>query len=180
MRVWSSCHKVQLKLKWSHERRRAGRRAPKLRSRRVRTEISGAIETACGHRIIRNHDRSQRPRSSVEWPVSFHRHDPVRDNKVDRNRGAEIEDALLTALPAENVLRPSISCTRHYTKHVLHAQSDPRPVMRFDLRSCNRLSGELPEALSGKVGFHSCSVPSEGTPTAVPIFHFPVLSAIVS
>ena len=39
----------------------------------------------------------------------------------------------------------------------------------------NTSAGELPEALSGKVGFHSCSAPSRGTSTAVPIFHFPVL-----
>ena len=63
---------------------------------------------------------------------------------------------------------------------VSYAEGATSPVLRSDLRSCNRFSGELPEDLSGKVGFHSCSVPSEGTPTAVPIFHFPVLSAILS
>ena len=50
----------------------------------------------------------------------------------------------------ENALRPSISCTRQYTKHAIWAERDARPVMLFDLRSWNRLSGEIPEALRVK------------------------------
>ena len=61
---------------------------------------------------------TQRTGGAIKGPVAFHRHDPVRDNEVDRNGCTQVEDALLDALPVENILRPSISCTRHYTKHV--------------------------------------------------------------
>jgi len=37
----------------------------------------------------------------------------------------------------ENILRPSVSRARHDTKHVLHAESDARPVMGLDLRHGN-------------------------------------------
>src|SRR5271157_5268517 len=90
------------------------------------------------NRVIRKYDLSQRTRGAVEWSVSFHCHDAVRDNEVDRNGGAQIEDAFLNALPVEDVLRPSISRTRHYAKHVLHAERHTRPVMRLDLRHGNQ------------------------------------------
>src|SRR5664280_2205263 len=86
------------------------------------------------HRIVRKHNLSQRTRVAVKGPVSFHRHDAVRDNEVDRNGGAQIEDAFLNALPVEDVLRPSISRTRYYAKHVLHAERDAGPVVGLDLR----------------------------------------------
>src|SRR5271165_3105199 len=61
-----------------------------------------------GHRIIRDHNASQRTRgAAVQGPVSFHRHDTVRDNKVDWDGSAQIEDALLNTLPVENILRPA-------------------------------------------------------------------------
>ena len=65
------------------------------------------------HRIVRKHDLPQRTRGAVEWSVAFHRHDAVRDNEVDRNGGAQIEDAFLNALPVEDILRPSVSRARH-------------------------------------------------------------------
>src|SRR5271165_7562934 len=57
---------------------------------------------------------------------------------MDGNSGAQIEDALLNALPVENILRPSVSRSRHYAKHVLHAERDARPVMGLDLRHGNQ------------------------------------------
>src|SRR5664279_3562506 len=84
------------------------------------------------HRVIRQHNLSQRTRGAVEWPVSFHRNNAVRDNKVDGKGGAQIEDALLNALPVKNILRPSISRAWHYAEHVLHAERDARPVMSLN------------------------------------------------
>src|SRR5271166_730916 len=108
------------------------------------------------NRVIRKHNLSQRTSRAVEWPVSFHRYDAVSDNEVDRKGGAQIEDAFLNALPVENILRPSISRTRHYAKHVLHAERDTRPVMCFYLRHGNeeiRLqhSAGEPESLHARI-----------------------------
>ena len=61
------------------------------------------------NRIVGEHDLPQETSGAVEWPVSFHCHDAVRDNEVDRNGGAQIENALLNALPVEDILRPSVS-----------------------------------------------------------------------
>jgi len=47
-------------------------------------------------RIVREHN-PQRTRDPVEWPVSFHRHDPAHTNEVGLNCCAQIEDALLNA-----------------------------------------------------------------------------------
>src|SRR5664279_1144135 len=79
-------------------------------------------------RIICKHDLSQRTRGAVERPVAFHRHNAVRDNETDRNGCAQIKDALLNPLPMENVLRPSVSRTRHDTEHVLHTERDAGPM----------------------------------------------------
>ena len=40
------------------------------------------------HWIVGEHDLPHGTRRAVEWPVSFHRHDAVRDDEVDRNGGA--------------------------------------------------------------------------------------------
>src|SRR5271166_5546994 len=85
------------------------------------------------NRVIRKYDLSQRTRGAIKRPVSFHRNNAVRDNEVDRNSGAQIEDALLNALPVKNILRPSISRAWHYAEHVLHAERDARPVMSLNL-----------------------------------------------
>jgi len=85
------------------------------------------------NRVIGKYDLSQRTRGAVERPVSFHSYDAVRDNKVDRNCRAQVEDALLNALPVENILRPSVSRARYNAEHVLHAESDARPVWVFIL-----------------------------------------------
>src|SRR5208337_3698189 len=101
---------------------------------------SHQLRTGCisSNRIVGEHDLLQETSGAVEWPVSFHCHDAVRDNEVDRNGGAQIEDALLNALPVEDVLRPSISRTRHYAKHVLHAERDAGPVVGLDLWHGNK------------------------------------------
>src|SRR5271165_5577755 len=109
----------------------------------------------CGHWVVREHDLSQRARSTVKGTVSFHRHYAVRDNEMNGNRGTEIEDALLNALPVEDILRPSVSRSRHYAEHVLHAESDARPVMGLYFRHrhnkiCFQHSPGEPEIL------HSC------------------------
>src|ERR1035441_5600868 len=93
-----------------------------------------------GYRSGGEHDLPQETSGAVEWPVSFQGHDAVRDNEVDRNGGAQIEDAFLNALPVEDVLRPSISRTRHYAKHVLHAERDAGPVVGLDLWHGNERS----------------------------------------
>src|ERR1017187_4265717 len=54
---------------------------------------------------------------------------PSGDNEVDRHSGTQIKDALLNALPVENILRPTVSRARHYAKHVLHAERDAGPVV---------------------------------------------------
>src|SRR5664280_1326775 len=83
--------------------------------------------------VIRKHDLSHCTSSAVEGPVAFHRHNAVHYNEMDGNSGAQIEDALLNALPVENILWPSVSRARHYAKQVLHAERDARPVMGLDL-----------------------------------------------
>jgi len=78
-----------------------------------------------------HHDLPQRTGGAVERPASFHSHGPIGDHEANRNRGAQIEDALLNDIPVENVFRPSISGARNYAKHVLHTKRDARPVMGF-------------------------------------------------
>src|SRR5271166_6618537 len=89
-------------------------------------------------RIVRKHYRSKRPRRAVERPVSFHCHNAVRDDEVNRNGGAEIEDAFLNAVPVEDILRPSVSCARNYAEYIFHAESDAGPVVGLDLRHRNQ------------------------------------------
>ena len=92
-------------------------------------------------RVIREHNLSQKTRSTVQWAVAFHGYDAVRDDKVNRNGGAQIEDALLDALPMKNIFRPSVSCTRHKSEHVLHAERDARPVVSLDFGHGNQEVG---------------------------------------
>ena len=58
----------------------------------------------------------------------------VCNDKVNRNCGANVEDALLNSSPVEDVLGPAVLVARDNAKHVLHAESDSRPVMCFHLR----------------------------------------------
>src|SRR5258708_11579905 len=48
-------------------------------------------------------------------------------------RGTNVENALLDAVPVENVLGPAIPASWDHTEHVFHAEGDAGPVMRFHL-----------------------------------------------
>src|SRR4030088_1408084 len=74
-----------------------------------------------------------RPRCAVQWAVPLHRQDRVCDHKMNRHRGADVENALLDAVPVQNVLGPAIPASWDHTEHVLHAEGDTGPVMRFHL-----------------------------------------------
>jgi hypothetical protein len=73
--------------------------------------------------IIGENNSAEGPWRSIQWTVAFHRHDRVCNHKIDRNRGADVENALLDAVPVENVFRPTISASRDDAEHVLHAES---------------------------------------------------------
>ena len=89
--------------------------------------------TGCigSNQVIGQNNTRKRPRRAVQWTIAFHRHDRVCDHKMNRNRGADVENALLNTVPVENVLGPAIPASRDDAEHVFHAQSDARPVMRF-------------------------------------------------
>ncbi len=59
--------------------------------------------------VIRQDDLPWGTGTTDEGRVSFHRYDAVRDDEVNRNSGAQIEDALLNAIPVEGILRTSVS-----------------------------------------------------------------------
>ena len=50
------------------------------------------------HRVIRKHDLSQRTRSSVEWAVTFHSNDSVRNHEMKRDGCAQIKDEIRSEL----------------------------------------------------------------------------------
>ena len=62
-----------------------------------------------GNGIIGKHDLAEWAGSAIERAIAFHRDNSIRDNKMNWNGGADIQDALLNALPVENILRPSVS-----------------------------------------------------------------------
>jgi hypothetical protein len=61
------------------------------------------------YRVIRNNNLPQRTSSAVKGAVALHGCNAVRDNEVDWNGCAQIENALLNAFPVEDILRPSVS-----------------------------------------------------------------------
>jgi len=83
-------------------------------------------------RIVGEHDFPEEPSGTVESAVSFHCYDPIRDHEVNRNSGAQIEDAFLDAFPVENILRPSVS-RRLKPAQVSYAEADTSPVERSNL-----------------------------------------------
>jgi hypothetical protein len=87
---------------------------------------------------------SEGPRSTIQRPIALHRNNSLSNHEVDWDSGTDIKNALLNALPVEDILWPSVSRARHYTKHVFSAERDARPLMRFDLRSSlRRITGRL-------------------------------------
>jgi ribosomal protein S18 acetylase RimI-like enzyme len=52
---------------------------------------------------------------------------------MDRHRRHEIDNALLDAMPMQQVLRPPVLHAGHHAEHVLHAESDSAPVVSFYL-----------------------------------------------
>ena len=91
--------------------------------------------TGCigGDCVIGQNNTPKRSRCAVQWAIPLHRHDRVCDHKVNPHRGADVENALLDAIPVEDVLGPAIPASRNHAEHVLHDESDARPVMRFYL-----------------------------------------------
>jgi hypothetical protein len=82
-------------------------------------------------------DTPKRPWRSVQWAIAFHSHDRICDHKVNRHSGADVENALLDAVPVEDVLGPTVSASGDHPEHVLHAESDAGPVMRLHFRHRN-------------------------------------------
>ena len=85
-------------------------------------------------RVVRDYDLSESSRSTVQRSVTFHRNDAVCNCEVDWHGGTGVENVLLNALPVENILRPSITCARHYAEHVFHAEGDAGPMMYLNFR----------------------------------------------
>ena len=50
---------------------------------------------------------------------------------MNRRRGADVEDAAMNPFPLRNILRPTVLGPRHNAEHVLHAQRDSCPMVRF-------------------------------------------------
>src|SRR5579872_3291306 len=67
-------------------------------------------------------------------PSPSHCPNSVCDHEVNACRSADIEDALVNAMPMQKVLGPAILQAWHHTEHVFQAQRHARPVMCFDLR----------------------------------------------
>src|ERR1039457_2753760 len=87
-----------------------------------------------GYGIVGENDLPEMPVSSVQRPVTFHRHNAVRDDEMHWNRRTNIENAPVDSLPMQNILRPAVLCARHYPEHVFHAQGNASPVVGLDLR----------------------------------------------
>ena len=99
----------------------------------VEAHQSGAGGVRC-YWIVSQHNPFQKPRSTVERTVALHGDDAVGDHKVDRNRCAQIENALLNAFPMQDILWSSVPRAGDNSKHVLHSERHARPVVRLDLR----------------------------------------------
>src|SRR5713226_4785734 len=73
---------------------------------------------------------------------------------MNGHRGANVQDALLDSLPVKNVFWPTVLRSRYYAKHVLHAESDARPVMCLNLRHGNDKIG-FKDGTGQPQGIHS-------------------------
>ena len=75
----------------------------------------GASEIRC-HGIISQNDGVQASMASVKRPIAFHGDDSIGDDEVRPNRGADVENASLDALPMENVFWPPVDGARSVQK----------------------------------------------------------------
>ena len=61
-----------------------------------------------GYGIVGENDLPEVPVRSVQRPVTFHRHNAVRDDEMHWNRRTHIENAPVDSLPMQNILRPAV------------------------------------------------------------------------
>jgi hypothetical protein len=86
-----------------------------------------------GNRVIREDETAEALHGTMQRPVAFHRLDSVGDHEVNRDRGGQLDDGILYALPVQHVFGPAVDRSRHDAEQVLQTQRDAGPVMRFDL-----------------------------------------------
>jgi hypothetical protein len=83
--------------------------------------------------IIGENDLAEALLSSVQGSVALHGDNAIRDNEVDRPRGADIENATMHPFPVENILQSAILGAFHNAEHIYYAERHSGPVVRFDL-----------------------------------------------
>lgn len=66
--------------------------------------------TGCvsSYRVVGKHNTPEWSWSPVQRPISFHCHNGVSNDKVNRNRSTDVENALLNPLPVQQVFGPAI------------------------------------------------------------------------
>ena len=79
-----------------------GRLSQVLNPQGVETHQAGADEVG-GYGIIGQHDPPEIPRGAMQRPVALQANDPVGNHEMRRNRGVDIEDASIDALPMQQV-----------------------------------------------------------------------------
>ena len=62
----------------------------------------------CGYRIVGENNTAQLPGRPIQWAVALHAPNGIRDYEMDGNRGTQVKDRFLDAVPMENVLRPPV------------------------------------------------------------------------
>src|SRR6267378_4612174 len=71
---------------------------------------------------------------TVKWSITLHCDDAVCDDELRPNRRANVENAFVDSSPVKDILRPAVAAARNNAKHVLHAERDSGPMMRFHFR----------------------------------------------
>jgi hypothetical protein len=61
-----------------------------------------------GYGLVGENDLPEMPVSSVQGPVTFHRHNAVRDDEMHWNGRTNIENAPVDSLTMQNILRPAV------------------------------------------------------------------------
>jgi hypothetical protein len=72
----------------------------------------------CRDGIVGEHDLPKLAGISLQWSISFHSDYSISYYEVNRNCGADVENALVNAAPVEEVLWPAVLHARHDTKHI--------------------------------------------------------------